>query len=792
MTNPIAESEFPDETLNPSVTEQCQSQEPPPLQKSPSTDPQSPQTETLTLPHPDPQSPNPNQNHDSIIPDPILIVTVDDTEPEDSKPNALGAAIGGGGGGNSRRATKKKKMGPKRTAQERKSREKLRVIAETLKPIPFTPGKTLDFEKHQSLLERLGLWDFVHVEFDSPLRADLLAQLIASYVPSNRCSYVNGVRINVNRADLGRALKLPKKTVGAVAAAAAVADSLDFAESIAFVEEVVYNWMLLPNDSCMISGDVFLWLNLIKEGNFEKVDWAGLIWFMVEKELRAPQLVSCYYASHLQHLIKTQHEELLEEGVEVVVEENEVKEEGDEEEEDEEGVKEDVDGSGDVQMGEVDEGQVRDLGGQVQELEGQVQELEEHHIELSLGQDNNVEKVEVEKEQEQGGEEQMMDFEQVKDVEEPGMWLLDQKNCMGDPFLRPCHGGDVKGVNCEQLIEDEGEDGNQEEEGEEEEEEEDAEEDEHDGGFHLSPKCIPMEGMTSGNGSLAQVMDAGQLPFGSGIDLRDTPVGDFLSSRDEHQMISGSSLFGNGHKRDNLALDNHNSHHSLNGSNKRLRSDSPWNTKPMDFETCMEQLEHWMGKARMMYATKDQACEESSMNQQLLMNELQKRDNLIEHLHKAKFEETQKRQMEVYRFEKELYMMQSLVDGYRKALKETRKAFAEYRARCPQGNEPLYADVPGSGGLVLTVMEVEKERLKKEAEERAKLRDFMLEFEKKSADFESTWFGKFEAYLSTIESLHKKLLALEDQMKHLNEVNANRKVSDPIKCAPTTEGETAS
>jgi len=785
MTNSI-ESEIPDETLNPCAAEQTHSKDSPPPQKSPPTiDSQSPQTETLTLPDPRPPSPKPNQDHDSMMRDSIPVVTVDDTETDDPEPNVSGVAIGGGGT-TTRRTAKKKKMGPKWTKKERKWREKFLVIVETLKAIPFTPEKILDFEKHQSLLEGLGLWEFVNIEFDSP-RIDLVAQLISSYAPNNRCSYVNGFRINVSRADLGRALKLPKKSGGAAAAVVVVDDSVDLKESITFVEELVYHWMLLPYGACMMSGEVVGSLDLIKEGNFEKVDWAGLIWCMVEKELRAPQLVSCYYASHLQLLIKTQHKVLLEQGVEVGEEENEVKEEGEEEDEDEEGVKEEVDGSGDVKMAEVDGGRVQEVEERVQELEGQVQELEEHHIELSLGQDNNAEKVEVEKGQ--VGDEQMMDFEQVKDVEEPGMWLMDQKSCVEEPFLRPCHGGDVKGLDCVQLIEDEGEDGQQEEEGEE--EEEDGESDEHEGGFHLSPKCIPMEGMASGNG-LAQVMDAGQLPFGSGIDLRDDPVGDFLSSRDEPQMISGSSLFGNGHKRDNLALDNHNSHHSLNGSNKRLRSDSPWNTKPMDFETCMEQMEHWMGKARMMYATKDQACEESALNQQLIMNELQKRDNLIEHLHKAKFEESQKRQMEIYRFEKELYMMQSLVDGYRKALKETRKAFAEYRARYPQGDEPLYADVPGSGGLVLTVMEVEKERLKKEAEERAKLRDFMIEFEKKSTDFESEWHGRFAGYFSRLESLNERFLAMKDEVKQLNEWNTNRKVSDPIESAPTTtEGETA-
>nr|KYP68858.1 hypothetical protein KK1_022506 [Cajanus cajan] len=659
MSSPTPE--ISDETLNPNTTEQC----PPPPPQSPHPDPQ-----TLTLSDPIPSltdqpPPSPNRDRDTFIEDPIPTLTADDPEPA--------AAVVGGGA--AKRAPKRKRPGHRRTAQERKFREKLQVIAETLKPIPFIPSKALDFGKHQSLLQRLGLWDFVHIEFDSALRCDLIAQLIASYVPNSRCSYVNGVRINVNRADLGRALRLPKKTsAGAAVSAAEAAEAFDLGEAVGFIEELVYNWMLLHDDAYMVTDDVLGCLSLIKEGNFEKVDWAGLIWNMVEKELKAPQLVSCYYAPHLQHLIKVQHEELLEAEVEVVEEENEVKEEGEEEDEEEES------------------------------------------------------------------------------------------------YLRPCHGSDVK------------------------------DDHEHEGGFDLSAKCIPFEGMTSGNGSL--IMEAEQMPFGSGIDLRDNPVGEFLSARDDPQMISGSSLFGNGHKRDNMGLDNHISHHSLNGSNKRMRSDSPWNSKQMDFESCMVQMEHLMGKARMMYMTKDQACEESTMNQQLLINELQKRDTMIEHLHKAKLEEIQKRQMEVYRFEKELYMMQSLVEGYRKALKETRKAFAEYRARCPQGDEPLYKDVPGSGGLVLTVMEVEKERLRKEAEERAKLRDFMRDFEKKCTDFESTWFGKFEGHMSSVESLSKRLLVVEDQVKNLNEVNAKRKASEltecepcePIECAPTTEtteGETA-
>ncbi|KAH1206793.1 hypothetical protein GmHk_16G047143 [Glycine max] len=204
MANPISETEIPDETLSPNAI------------------------------------PDPNQDQDSTMQAPIpTILTVIDDDPE---PDSSTGAATCGGGTTTRRTTKRKK-GPKRTALERRSRKKLQVIVTTLNPIPFTPAKTLDFERHQSLLRRLGLWYFVHVEFDSALRGDLLAQLITSYVPTNRCSYVNGVRINVNRADLGRTLKLPVKKTGC--GGGATADSIDSAESIAFAEEVVYSWMLL-------------------------------------------------------------------------------------------------------------------------------------------------------------------------------------------------------------------------------------------------------------------------------------------------------------------------------------------------------------------------------------------------------------------------------------------------------------------------------------------------------------------------------------------------------------------
>ncbi|PON81597.1 hypothetical protein TorRG33x02_226350 [Trema orientale] len=730
-----------------------------------------------------------------------------------------------------RRGTKRKKMGQKRrAAQEKKSLQKLEVLNETLKPIPFVPVKNLDFSSHEKVLKRLGLWDFVHIEFDRAIRADLLAQLIANFNHAQRCSYVNGTRVLVNRADLARALKLPVKKTSPSDGAEEVPATTE--ESIGFLEDFVSNWMLLHDELWMMPNEVLNWTKAIKEGNFEKVDWAGMIWFMIEKELmQAPVLTNCYYASHLQRLIKSQREELLvseRPKIEIEVDLKEDEDDSKEEElisrkqpkveievdlkEDEDGMKEEEllsreqpevevevhlkekndddleeqreeDHNGDVKMGGEDDvrGQGLEECSQVLEVHGQVleehgHELEEHSIELSLGQDNVVEKADAVKEQ--VADEGIMDFEGCKE-DEPAQWLLDGRNSVSEPFLRPCNLGEHKDLDVEdeRKLEDD-EEGivqheeqqeqvEEQEEEEEDEEEEDMEEEqeEQDGGFHFSPKSMGIDGLPSG--SLIQSIEAAGIGLSSGMSLRDPLAGDFPSPRDDTRM---PLLFGNSSKREN-----DDSHHPVN-ANKRLRIDGPWdNSKsPCDFEICMDQISQLMGKARMIYAAKDQASQESTVNQQILLNELQQRENMIQHLHKAKLEEQQTRQIEVYRLERELYLMSNLVDGYRKALKETHRAFAEYRARCPQLDEPLYKDVAGSGGLVLSTMELEKLRLKREEEERIN----RLVIERKVNDFEVWWGGKFTEHVENVDVLASKLLNVENEVKLLRDSFAKRRVSE--------------
>ena len=711
------------------------------------------------------------------------------------------------------------------------------------------------------------MWDFVHIEFDRSLRTDLLAQLIANYSSQGRCSYVESVRVNHNRADLARALRLPLPVKKSAAASVVEVDSLGSAEEIGFVEDLVSNWILLHEDTWMMPNEVLNWTKVIKEGNFEKVDWASLIWFMVEKELvQSPNLVNCYYASHLQHLIRSQREELLMEAPKAEVEVEDVKDDDDEDElsmlkeppkvvleaveevkdDDNEftppkeapkvvveeveevkgndNVEEDLLGSaGDVKMAEVEEFQV-----QGSEEEARVCELEEHKIELSLGHDNaerveekvegveeKAEKVEekmeveVENVKERVGDEDVMDYEQCreeskeqdedvvdfeqcreesKEQEEGAQWLLDGKSNLGDlgePFLRPCNVGEVRGLVSEEEekkreeeeeVEEEGQEEEEEEDEEEEEEEEDEEGEREVGGFNLLSKCNPLDSLAPG-GSLIPDM---HMPFSSGLEIRDHLAGDFLSSRDDGRLLSaGTSLFGNANKR-GIDHENDNIHNSFNGGNKRLRSDGSWDGKATDFDMCMEQMQHWMGKTRTMYAAKEQACAEATVNQQFLLNELQQRETMIDHLRTVKFEEQQKRQVEVYRLERELFLMGNLLEGYRKALKETNRAFSEYRARCPQPEEPLYKDVPGSGGLVLSTMELEKRRLKQEEEDRMN----RLLIERKVKDFEGGWVCKFESHSEAVNLLGNRLLDVENGVKLVKESFAKRRVSETSEGAP--------
>ncbi|KAM7492193.1 hypothetical protein LguiA_035114 [Lonicera macranthoides] len=761
---------------NPSPTHEESNQQQQPSPPPPNSQPQSPQFQTLETADPqipqqsDPSDPQHQQEQDeenredpqildqedqenqeqsgkSLSPHPMAIhVTISDPTPppltSPTNPN--------------RRFNNKRKKGARNIKKQQAIEKKIQTLTENFYPIPFVPSKILDFPKHEKLLKHLGLWDFVHIEFDRDIRIDLIAQLIATYDSSKRCSYVNGIRIGVNRADLARALKLSvKKDKGNTALEGVDLDTEALSEeSISFIEDFVSNWVLLHEDTWMMPSEVLNWTRSIKDGHPEKVDWASLFWFMVEKELaQGEKMTDCYYASHLQYLIKFQKGEMVmeEPKVEMKVE---VKEEED-------------GGDGDLKMGDLKMGDANEPKDQENII------LDEPSIELTLGQENgqdNVEKTEVK-------EDEMMNIDESKE-EEHGQWFCDGKNEMGQHFLQPCQfeeAGDLDSIEEERK---QGDEIGVEEEEEQEEEEE--EEEEMEDGFNIEPNenVHDGDGLT---GNLLQGMEENHIPYGLQRQLHDQFSSELLSSRAEtHTVLGGQSIFGNNGKREMVHDHQHDvSKHTIVGTNKRMRTDGLWDNEPSDFGTCMEQVQQWAEKARIMYETKEQTYQEANMNQQILLNELQQRGTMIEHMHKSKCEELQKKDGEIFRLERELYLMGNLLEGYRKALKDTNKAFFEYRQRFQLPEEPVYKDA-GPGGLVLGPVELEKQRFKQEEEDRLN----RLMIEQKCKEMEEECVGKFQVHLNKVQVMDDRLLGFENEVKLLKELFVKQKVPEMSECAP--------
>ncbi|KAK6919733.1 hypothetical protein RJ641_015637 [Dillenia turbinata] len=734
----------------------------------------------------------------------------------------------------SRKTKRKHAFNRKRAAATAK---KLETLSQNLNPIPFFPSKSLDFDKHEKLLKSLGLWDFVHIEFDRVIRSDLLAQLVVNFALTARCSYVNEVRVQVNRADLARALKLPVKKDKAVAIDGE-SEALSSEESIGFVEDLVSNWILLHDDMWMLPNEVLNWTRSIKEGHPERVDWASLIWFMVEKELsQGTQLGNCYYASHLQYLMKSQREDLFRdvprvdgkededdevltmEERDIVGEEEAIKEEHDDVVK-EEVIKKECDvvikgevpnevlvkeneGEEDILNKQEKEQLNNELANEEEQLvtegeqsvkkeedgadvkmsdvihEDQKQELEEHHIELSLALEN-TEKV-------QEKVEDVMDFDACK-AEENGQWVLDGKANDHEVSREHCDNveDEIKGLDFheeskhvdveeEEIDDDEGE--------EEEEEEEEGEAEMQMERFGLLQKCNSLGGLSSSNLMHEMEAEAAQMPYNSTVQLHDQSSMELLSSRAEHNSNSGGlSIFGNGSKRD-IDHDLDISHHAIDGgSHKRLRTDGGWDHKSSEFDFCLENIQNWMEKAKMLYEAKERTCTESTINQQLFLSELQQRDNMIEHLRRAKYEEQQKKDLEIYRLERELYVMGNLLEGYRKALKETQRAFLEYRETYKQPVEPIYKDV-GPGGVILSSKELEKQALKQEEENRLKL----LILVEKCKAFEADCCKKMELYARQTDFLGERIQLLEKEVRDLKALSEKRKTSEMKESAENKE-----
>lgn len=683
----------------------------------------------------------------------------DDNDATQAVSSSINRRGGGGGGGGGKR---KKGLLKKRKQQE-KSREKLEVLLKTLKPIPFVPCKALDFSRHEKLLKTLGIWEFLHLEFDQNVRQDLVANLVAYYSPEGRCSYVNGSRVNVTRADLARALKLPKKKN--IVISDEEREVLETDESAKFVDEILETWVLLHTDDMWIMPvEVVEWGKDVKEKNLEKLDWAALLWFMVEKELKAdPPLGDCFFASHLQLLIRSQKEDLLREESKV-----------DEEEEDdvkevESMVKSPKEDCLEVKEEEGDVG-AADLGRDDCATESKEEEthVEEHMIELNLGQETVSEM--VAEEQQQGPvEEQPMDVEENK-KEEVEKWSWNEVTHAGTShFLRHCDLSIATEGDEENNIEDEPMEMGEDEQIEDLEEEEETEEDKerHEGGFPFFPNGDSLHGDGQEN---LMLEDVSPLRYASGLQMHGNSTGGhFLASRVDMHMAMGSGSNTNNKRQ----IDDENDMSYHNPDSKRMRTDEPsWDEKPPPVEVCVDQIVMWAEKARMSCAQKDRERAQSVMNQEYLMSELQRKDEMIHDLERSKYEEQQRKDLMIYRLESELRMMTSVLEGYRKVLKETKKASAEHRKRCPLRDEkPVYKDVKGSGGLVLSIVEIEKLRLKREGEDRMT----RARLERQIEEFGNDCLKEFQEQMLAVELLNERLIVVENEVKICRETLSESK-----------------
>ncbi|KAF5756422.1 hypothetical protein HanRHA438_Chr17g0824471 [Helianthus annuus] len=620
-----------------------------------------------------------------------------------------------------------KKSGKRKSYGNRWLLVKIRNLTEVFSPIPFVP-KALNLSKHEDVLKRLRLYDFSKVELDSSIRKDLLVQLIVSYDRKKRCGYVNGKRINVNRADLARALELPVIKQDKGGSKADVDSEVFSVEEIGFIEDFVFNWVLLHEESWIMPVELVNWTRCIRDGHPEKLDSASLIWYKVEKELtQGEKLGDCYYASHLQRLIRSQHGEVFmvdggggdegEENVKVDEEHEkkddcEEKDEHEEKEEQEEKVfvvqEEDVELTLGLDVEKIVNQDVREhdqtmvdadeckegVEVEMEKMDGQV------NLKNNLGQQtlqrcqssdmNDYEETKVEKVVDE-------QIQQVDEMEEQVNW----KNDLGERILQPCQSRDLNSyeeVRVEEAVDEQVEQ-LEDEDDEEEEEEEEGGGDDGEGfveGFNLEANddSVDRDGLTD------------HIPYSShGI----SAINLFGSRDDSFMSHGGPSFFDNRGKR---VMEPEENMHHLDGNSKRLKADEMWDDQEQtDFDSCMVQAQQWMEKAMMIINSSEEFYANSKYQQDLAMNELRDRHQAMEMTIKSKDEELVKVNYEVFRLERELYLMGDLVTGYRKALNDTRIKFSEYRKRVALQEEPLFKDA-GPGGVVLSTRELEKQRLK--------------------------------------------------------------------------------
>ncbi|XP_072966268.1 uncharacterized protein [Typha angustifolia] len=187
-----------------------------------------------------------------------------------------------------------------------------------------------------------------------------------------------------------------------------------------------------------------------------------------------------------------------------------------------------------------------------------------------------------------------------------------------------------------------------------------------------------------------------------------------------------------------------------------------------DFDTCVEQVQSWMRKSKMMCVERNREYRNTQAKIWHVKELMQKKDHIIQSLEKARVAELEKRQLQTCRLKNELRVMSSLVYGYRKALKDTKSAFAEYRKYFPEDHNSLGKDVSGTSGLILSNVELEKQHLM----EKLGLHFLAAELINK---FQKDWCLKFAECAEWFTNMARKLVELNREVEILW-----RRLEDPV------------
>ncbi|KAJ3686305.1 hypothetical protein LUZ61_015469 [Rhynchospora tenuis] len=694
---------------------------------------QSPDPECPLLPESAPEEPNQNVDPEpEPEPEPVPVpvpdalptpmeIAVPETPSECSNPTR-------------KPTNKRKKSKPLSKKYLAMGEEKLSFLKENLNPMPFSPLSPLpDLSKHEALFRVLGIWDFAHLNLDQDLRPDLIASLIAFYDPKVRKSLVNGVKISVSRADLARALSLPaKKKLSEETESGLFRTD----EAVSVLSDFISSYMLFhlqeDDDACILPDEVAEATRLVREGQPDKVYWADLIWGFVEKELKeVPKTGTCYYASHLQQLIKYQQPRLLEEApteVKAVPVVPEVEASADvtmEEAEDEEEDEDEYDDEDEEEDGVEKTKSLEELAGLGTDKDGEPRTGPGPGLSLGLSGEENS-----------GFEGGTLSWGVIQEKGEEGF----------GHSLQPCGSSGFGFESLSKPVID----------GTTEVDEE---------GEQYMHSFQRMDSSTDLLQAMENVSNVNLYNTGSDLNNQDVHSGDFLSMSGD-PTNNGSFFFTDAGKRplteidEDREEDDEDEEEEDDGIHmqaaKRMRSETGnWNFgQPSALEESIERF-------RAIYNERDQAAINAQVQVQYLTNIIQQKDQVINQLERSRYENQQKYTAELSRYEQEMNIMAQLVSGYKRALKQNRHAFSEYRKKYPEGKErekPKYGDVPNGGGLVICTKELERQKLEREIEMKQVAVGLISQFQRE-------WVERFEGFGARMSHLERRAGGLGDRIE---------------------------